>query len=516
MRSTILFSAVSDVTVRFPEYITEVREFFVQNGLPVSTTQAVALLADRVAQDDTFREDLTSMLRVVCTGEPGISYLELLGLLLVAAEEQTSMAAPPSGAEEENARRLFNAVVEMRRSIVTPRQEPFSEDLHEASEPDSDYFTTFDEPAPPTPFTTPQSTPSGHSTGMHERLSRALALAADQDTFGSRAEAHLGDCALGRVQEAYPIAALESPIPAEEHEASAPVARATSVAEASVVPRAPTGEPEFFRAILPAPTNSQGRIYAVGCCALLLGIALGAGVDRYATTHAGPSLPSNAASTTSNAAPLPNAAPATHNAYGLRHPLPRQPVAAASPDPGSAQVLPATKASNLPPGKAQSQDAVAAAVPSRPRVAAGNNASAAAGSNRLVAAVAPPASAPVRPIRLNAPDLAATDTRLITGRGPGRVTLGSAGIMAANLVSSPAPLYPAQASAAQVQGEVIIEAIVGRDGEVVDTRVISGPPLLREAARSAVGRWRYRPYEVDGTPTEIATTARVDFRLNAD
>ncbi len=113
------------------------------------------------------------------------------------------------------------------------------------------------------------------------------------------------------------------------------------------------------------------------------------------------------------------------------------------------------------------------------------------------------------------------NTRADSGSAPlgrnqrtGRVLLGSAGIMAANLVSSPAPLYPAQASAAQVQGEVVVEAIVGREGDVIETRVVSGPPLLREAALRAVGRWRYRPYEVDGEAAEIATTARLDFRLD--
>lgn len=85
--------------------------------------------------------------------------------------------------------------------------------------------------------------------------------------------------------------------------------------------------------------------------------------------------------------------------------------------------------------------------------------------------------------------------------------------MAANLLSSPAPSYPQQASASLVQGEVVIQAVVGRDGSVLETRLVSGPPLLREAALDAVQRWRYRPYLVEGRPTEIATTAIVDFRL---
>ncbi len=86
--------------------------------------------------------------------------------------------------------------------------------------------------------------------------------------------------------------------------------------------------------------------------------------------------------------------------------------------------------------------------------------------------------------------------------------------MAANLISSPAPEYPAIATAQKVQGEVVIAAVVDRDGHVSEARVISGPELLRDAALRAVQNWRYRPYEVDGTPTEIATTARLQFRLN--
>ena len=94
------------------------------------------------------------------------------------------------------------------------------------------------------------------------------------------------------------------------------------------------------------------------------------------------------------------------------------------------------------------------------------------------------------------------------------VVTGSAGIMAANLVSSPAPAYPAAASAAGVQGDVVVEAVVGRGGEVVGTRVVSGPLLLRTAALEAVQHWHYRPFEVDGKPVEIATTAHVEFRLD--
>jgi TonB family protein len=79
---------------------------------------------------------------------------------------------------------------------------------------------------------------------------------------------------------------------------------------------------------------------------------------------------------------------------------------------------------------------------------------------------------------------------------------------------SPEPEYPAQAIAAGVEGQVMIRAVVGPRGNVVDASVVSGPPLLREAALEAVGRWRYRPYQQDGNPVTIATTAILDFQIS--
>jgi TonB family protein len=93
------------------------------------------------------------------------------------------------------------------------------------------------------------------------------------------------------------------------------------------------------------------------------------------------------------------------------------------------------------------------------------------------------------------------------------VHTGSAGTMASSLMYSPEPAYPVAAIAAGVQGEVTVRAVVGPTGNVIDASVVSGPPLLREAALDAVGRWRYRPYEQDGKPVTIATTAILDFQI---
>jgi len=98
----------------------------------------------------------------------------------------------------------------------------------------------------------------------------------------------------------------------------------------------------------------------------------------------------------------------------------------------------------------------------------------------------------------------------------GVVQSGSAGIMAANLISSPTPAYPAAARSAHIEGEVTVNALVGKDGNVLHATVVSGPPLLREAALKAVEQWQYRPYLISGKPAVMTTTAIVAFELAHD
>ncbi len=85
--------------------------------------------------------------------------------------------------------------------------------------------------------------------------------------------------------------------------------------------------------------------------------------------------------------------------------------------------------------------------------------------------------------------------------------------MASHLIFAPAPGYPKLASLTHVEGEVIVQVVVGRNGIVEATRILQGHHLLRSAAEHAVRRWRYRPYLVDGKPTDVATIVTVNFRL---
>jgi TonB family protein len=88
----------------------------------------------------------------------------------------------------------------------------------------------------------------------------------------------------------------------------------------------------------------------------------------------------------------------------------------------------------------------------------------------------------------------------------------SPGVMAAKLVSAPAPEYPKLAGLIHMEGQVTLQAVVSRNGKVVSTHVLQGHRLLRGAASDAVRQWRYRPYLVNGQPADVATIVTVNFR----
>jgi TonB family protein len=95
------------------------------------------------------------------------------------------------------------------------------------------------------------------------------------------------------------------------------------------------------------------------------------------------------------------------------------------------------------------------------------------------------------------------------------VSLGvSAGMMERRLVYAPRPEYPKLARLAHIEGPVVLEAVVSRDGTVGMAHALSGPQMLRDAAQKALLNWRYLPYMVDGRPRDVATIIEMDFRLD--
>ena len=74
-----------------------------------------------------------------------------------------------------------------------------------------------------------------------------------------------------------------------------------------------------------------------------------------------------------------------------------------------------------------------------------------------------------------------------------------------------APVYPAIAQSARVQGDVVIEATIDENGKVADARVVKSVPLLDQAALDAVKQWEYRPSLLNGVPTAVVMTVTVKF-----
>ncbi len=74
------------------------------------------------------------------------------------------------------------------------------------------------------------------------------------------------------------------------------------------------------------------------------------------------------------------------------------------------------------------------------------------------------------------------------------------------------PDYPAAARPAKLQGVIVLDVVVGRDGSVVDVHALNGPELLARAAMDAMRWWRFEPYRVDGQPVVVETTLAMEFK----
>jgi protein TonB len=87
------------------------------------------------------------------------------------------------------------------------------------------------------------------------------------------------------------------------------------------------------------------------------------------------------------------------------------------------------------------------------------------------------------------------------------------GITPGRLEHKVEPIYPPQARMARVDGAVTLRATVGTDGKVQEVQIISGNPLLVQAAVNAVRQWRYKPYQLNNRPVVVQTDIVVTFRL---
>ena len=96
---------------------------------------------------------------------------------------------------------------------------------------------------------------------------------------------------------------------------------------------------------------------------------------------------------------------------------------------------------------------------------------------------------------------------------PQRVRVSS-GVSTGLLIKKVTPNYPPLAKQARIQGTVILQAEISKDGTIQNLQLISGHPMLAPAAIEAVKQWRYRPYLLNGEPVAVETQVQVNFSLS--
>lgn len=97
--------------------------------------------------------------------------------------------------------------------------------------------------------------------------------------------------------------------------------------------------------------------------------------------------------------------------------------------------------------------------------------------------------------------------------GVTRIRVG-AQVQQSNLAQSVDPVYPPLAMQARIQGVVRFNVTIGKDGHVSNITLVSGHPLLVQAAKDAVTQWVYRPTLLNGDPVEVTATVDVPFLLS--
>ena len=90
----------------------------------------------------------------------------------------------------------------------------------------------------------------------------------------------------------------------------------------------------------------------------------------------------------------------------------------------------------------------------------------------------------------------------------------SEGVMDAALIHKVQPQYPSAARLMHLQGTVRLRATIGKDGSVSELEVLSGNPILAQAAVAAVRDWRYRPTRLNNEEVEVETYITVNFVLD--
>jgi len=111
------------------------------------------------------------------------------------------------------------------------------------------------------------------------------------------------------------------------------------------------------------------------------------------------------------------------------------------------------------------------------------------------------------------PSVAAPVVAAPVAEGPKRPVRIGGNVKPPRLITGPPAIYPILARQSHVQGMVVIDAIIDEHGNVIQEKVVSGHPLLVEAALKAVRERKYEPTVLDGEPTPVDLRVEVNFQM---
>jgi TonB family protein len=102
-----------------------------------------------------------------------------------------------------------------------------------------------------------------------------------------------------------------------------------------------------------------------------------------------------------------------------------------------------------------------------------------------------------------------------TSKPPQRIKVGGS-VQAAKLVNRVLPSYPVHLKEAHIEGTVLLEAVIGTDGSIVNLTAVNSlvHPDLVKVAEDAVRQWQYEPTFLNGNPVEVLTNITVNFTLS--
>jgi TonB family protein len=497
---------LTDVSIRYAEEIMELRDFLIKAGCAVRTGQALGQILDRLFRDRAFHRDLTSHVWVVIDRCDRISYSDLLGVLAIAAAGSNFAAT----ADEEDAHCLLRFLMEARHALDT-----LSDNKGQAP-----VRGTTDAMVNPSigPFQPARG--NGHEVSVEplQPVERDL-LSREGSQNGRRGLTWV--IAAGCVLVALLIGLWVKPRLAK-HADSKPASvtpraarnmASTPVTKESVIPSALHPDERVARAAGNSPiprTNSRVMRFSEAARSSRRTPV----VAPYISSPT-PDVPPPVAVTAPHgpvpAETLPAPTPTTHASNSLTAPPPATRAAGiASPaqvGPPAATYSGLSGTPSIPQDSAE-QDAYnisrTSKTPTLLRRPPPSSSAFSEDGTSLASEDSPPAVSAALGTSRNGNAGATRE---------GTVHVTSLGAMASNVLYCPVPAYPAAASASHVQGEVKLSADVDRDGKVASVRVISGPPLLRDAALDALQRWRYRPYRSSGGPIPMAAIAIMDFEL---